>query len=349
MQHRISICIPAYNRARFLPALLDSIVKQKDTSLEVVICEDKSPEREEIRTVVDRFRSQLDIAYIENPENLGYDANLRACIGHASGAHCLIMGNDDILCDSAVSEIRKVIEAYPSVGIISRAYSIFSGDPSNIRESIVHFASSRFFPRGPESFVTLYRRVGVISGITFRKDLATSLATDRWDGTLYYQMYLCGEIILAADGFYLAKTLVSCRDGIAPDFGNSKRERQFYKPGRYTNDARLKMFGAQLHIARDIEHRHGIKVFDSVVRDLGDYSYFMLSPQRREGVTEFMRYYWQLGGLGFARRPLYHCYFIALLLLGNRGAEFLVRSTRRLLAATPRFGNLYAGHPAKQL
>ena len=48
---KISIAIPAYNRAALLPPLLDSIFAQNFDNFEVVIAEDDSPEREAIRKV----------------------------------------------------------------------------------------------------------------------------------------------------------------------------------------------------------------------------------------------------------------------------------------------------------
>src|SRR5581483_5661593 len=101
MRYQVSICIPSYNRARFLTPLLNSIANQWDDSIEVVICEDCSPERKQIRAVVKEFRQRMPITYIENPENLGYDGNLRTCIRTASGEYCLMMGNDDLLCEGA--------------------------------------------------------------------------------------------------------------------------------------------------------------------------------------------------------------------------------------------------------
>ncbi len=347
MRYQISVCIPSYNRARFLTPLLNSIASQYDDSIEVVICEDCSPEREQIRAVVEKFQRQMPITYVENSETLGYDANLRHSIRTASGDYCLLMGNDDLLCDGAITELKNVIRAYPSVGVMSRAYKIFHGSVENVRQTIVHFKESRFFPKGPQSLITLYRRVAVISGLVFRKDLADSLATDRWDGTLYYQMYLCGEMILASDGFYICKPVVACRDGITPDFGNSKSEKRFHTPGKYTNEGRLKMFGSLLEIVQDIEARHGIKLLEKIVRDIGNYSYVLLHPQRRQGLIDFFRYYRQLGRFGFAGQPLYHFYFVALVVFREGGMERLLWLIRKFISATPRFGRLYSGVPVK--
>ena len=83
-RHRrmFSICIPAYNRARYLPALLDSLFIQDYDDFEVVICEDKSPEREQISSIVKWYseRHPGKLFYYENEENLGYDGNIRNLI-----------------------------------------------------------------------------------------------------------------------------------------------------------------------------------------------------------------------------------------------------------------------------
>jgi glycosyltransferase involved in cell wall biosynthesis len=41
----ISVCIPAYNRAGVLPAVLDSLLSQDFDDFDIVIAEDSSPER----------------------------------------------------------------------------------------------------------------------------------------------------------------------------------------------------------------------------------------------------------------------------------------------------------------
>jgi O-antigen biosynthesis alpha-1,2-rahmnosyltransferase len=107
-----------------------------------VIREDNSAERGQIRAAVEEFRTRMPITYVENPETLGYDGNVRACIQTASGKYCLMMGNDDLLCEGAICELKKVIEVYPSVGVITRAYKIFKDSPNNIQQIIVHTSSN---------------------------------------------------------------------------------------------------------------------------------------------------------------------------------------------------------------
>jgi len=110
-----SICIPAYNRAEFLPALLESIISQDNTSYEVIIAEDVSPERLTISEIVNSYRQRLDIKFILNDCNLGYDKNLQNLIANAEGIYILFMGNDDLLAYNALSCAHSALIANPNV------------------------------------------------------------------------------------------------------------------------------------------------------------------------------------------------------------------------------------------
>ena len=55
---KLSICIPSYNRPDELLRLLTSIDAKDDNNIEIVIREDCSPKREEIRNVVNTYASR---------------------------------------------------------------------------------------------------------------------------------------------------------------------------------------------------------------------------------------------------------------------------------------------------
>lgn len=95
----VSICIPSYNRPVELRRLLESIdAKKHKDDIEIVICEDKSPNRPKIGEQVREFMSKSDynVVYHENEENLGYDRNLKNLIRRASGEYIIFMGDDDL-------------------------------------------------------------------------------------------------------------------------------------------------------------------------------------------------------------------------------------------------------------
>lgn len=347
MLPRISVCIPAYRRARFLPALLDSIARQTSPPYEVVVREDDSDERAGIARIVRGFEARLPLRYIENPHTFGYDANVRACIEAAAGDYCLMMGNDDLLCADAVETVRRVIEAAGEVGVISRAYAVFNGTPENIVQEIRHFPGIRVFDAGREAIVPLYRRTGVLSGLVFHREAARAVATDRWDGSLYYQLFLTANILAERRGAYIGQVLALCREGVAPEFGRSAAEAGFYTPGEYTAKARLKMFGSMMEIIRDLEARTGLRVAGPVLRDLGAYSYYLLAGHPTRPAGPFIRYYRELAKIGVGSHPLYHLYFLSLITIGEGGALKWIGRLRRVWGRTPRLSGVDAGMELK--
>ena len=51
----ISICIPSYNRPAELMGLLQSIDSENNDLIQILICEDKSPKRNEIKKCCKQF------------------------------------------------------------------------------------------------------------------------------------------------------------------------------------------------------------------------------------------------------------------------------------------------------
>ena len=56
---KLSICIPCFNKTKELEILLKSIEVQQNESVEIVICEDLSPERDSIIKLIELFKSRL--------------------------------------------------------------------------------------------------------------------------------------------------------------------------------------------------------------------------------------------------------------------------------------------------
>ncbi len=218
-----TVCIPAYNRSAFLKPLLDSIFAQNFGDYEVLICEDGSPERVAISNVVRQFQQLYPgrIRYIENPANLGYDGNIRRLVELAYGRYCIFMGNDDLLCEGALARIATAVSKHSDCGVLVRSYASFEANPEKLKQVFRYFPKEHVLLAGAQAIFTAYRRSVVISGMVIDRDSAQAVATDRFDGTLLYQLYLVGMILATRSVVFVPEVIVFRRDGIPPDFGNS--------------------------------------------------------------------------------------------------------------------------------
>lgn len=336
----ISVCIPAYNRADRLPELLDSILAQSPENTEVVICEDHSPERERIREVVTRYRetASVPIHYHENRKNLGYDGNLRHLIEKSNGRYCFFMGNDDLVAPGALATVTDLVNRHPDVGVILRSYASFADTPSQPTEYFRYFDTERFFPAGVDTVCVFFRRCVVISGLVLHRDTAHARATDRFDGTLLYQLYLVANLLTIMNGVASPEILALYRTGGIPDFGNSDSERHGFVPGQQTPESSLHFIHGMLGIARAVEKDLNMPIYRGILRDMGNYSYPLLSIQAGLPLRRFIGYTVSLARMGFWKSGLFYAYAALLMLIGKRRVDRLIRTVKHRLGHTPSLG-----------
>lgn len=342
---KFSVCIPAYNRAALLRPLLDSVASQGFDDVEIVICEDGSPERAAIRDTVAAFRAEgsTPVTYVENDRNLGYDGNLRRLIEVASGEYCVFMGNDDLMARGALQALADLVGRHRDVGVIIRSYATFRDDPQQTEQTFRYFPDERLFPAGAASVVTAFRRCVVISGLVLRRADALRAATAEFDGTLLYQVHLAGRILARAAGVYTPAILALYRLGGVPDFGNAESERGRFVPKEQTPESSVAFMEGMLRVAKRLEQTEGLPVFDAIRHDLSRYSYPFLSIQAHRPAKAFIRYVRALSALGLDASPLFKLYVAGLLVLGPRRMDGTIAWLKRRLGRAPALGNLYQG------
>ncbi len=341
----LSVCIPAYNRSALLPELLDSILSQDFESYEIVICEDNSPQRKEIRGVANRYAAAHPgrIRYFENERNLGYDGNLRNLIAKSAGNYCFFMGNDDLMCPGALRIVASALERHKNIGVILRSYASFDETPDQLNQLFRYFDREMFFPAGPLTIATFYRRSVVIPGLVLRRLEALRFATDLFDGTLLYQLYLVANILVEMNGVFLPEILALYRNGGIPDFGNSDKEQGKFVPEEQTPESSLHFMQGMLDIAAWVEESRKIPILAPIRRDISNYSYPVLAIQSRRPLPVFVKYSFGLARMGFWKSGMFFVYFLAILLLGAGRIEKLIRLIKRRLGHTPTLGTVYRG------
>lgn len=111
-QPLLSICIPTWNRAKYLEISLKRIRSQissiEDGLLEIFVSDNCSSDATEDvvkRLIIDG----MPINYNRNLENLGMDRNFLQCIQHAAGKYIMLVGDDDVFKDGAIAYLLHVL------------------------------------------------------------------------------------------------------------------------------------------------------------------------------------------------------------------------------------------------
>lgn len=117
-QVKLSICIPTYNRARFLEKALTYFVElyQFPYNYEVIVCDNASTD--DTREVVDGFIAKgLPIRYFRQAENRGPYPNILSAFSRVSGEYVIYLADDDVLINDGVRDAIRYLDLNPEVTV----------------------------------------------------------------------------------------------------------------------------------------------------------------------------------------------------------------------------------------
>jgi hypothetical protein len=131
---QVSVLIPSYNQARFLPAAMASVLEQDFPDFEVVIVDDAS--RDDSAEIIARWAARDGrIRHEINAANLGQAGNLNRCLELARGRYVKFVFADDRLASrSALGKLVTLLSGAP--GAVMAASARYVIDPAGRRVDV---------------------------------------------------------------------------------------------------------------------------------------------------------------------------------------------------------------------
>jgi len=208
MMIKLSICIPQYNRIKFLLESLRVLESQTYEHIEIVISDDCSKDDTEQSILQLRETYRFPIIYSRSKTNLGYDRNLREAIGLATGDYVLILGNDDTInpdCD--LKDLIAFIEQndFPDIGFINYF-------EEETREIIRRAQTTGILGSGPEVALKYYSCFSFVGGIVMKRSVFLQYNTNRFDGSIFTQIYLACVIMASGHVLFSIETPMIIKD-----------------------------------------------------------------------------------------------------------------------------------------
>lgn len=105
---KLSICIATYNRGKFIGETLDSILRQMEAGVELLVVDGASLDNTS-QVMAQYVDSYPAIRYYREQENSGVDRDYDKAVGYASGEYCWLMTDDDLLKPGAVQKVLSTI------------------------------------------------------------------------------------------------------------------------------------------------------------------------------------------------------------------------------------------------
>ena len=114
---KVSILIPTYNQAKMIGESINSALAQDYLDKEILVIDDASTDN------TFEICKDFPIRYKYNKHNLGLAGNLNECVKNSTGDYIIILCSDDVFTHpSVISDMVKIFENNPNVGVIGRYY-----------------------------------------------------------------------------------------------------------------------------------------------------------------------------------------------------------------------------------
>lgn len=171
----LTIAIPTYNCADFLPDAIASIMRQGLDDFEILIVDNASEDNTE--EVVRSFENP-HIRYLRNLANLGSRENGNRCLANSRGRYIKFLCADDVLLDGILRKQLNVLETRPEVALVTCNYL---ATDRNLKIEGVCFEYPGAHPGRRVINYCLSRMVNCIGGpsnIMFRRETAAGVGAD---------------------------------------------------------------------------------------------------------------------------------------------------------------------------
>lgn len=125
----VSVVVPCYNYAHFLPTCVDSVLSQPGVDVRVLVVDDASTD--DTPAVAARLAERDPrVEVLRHRVNQGHIATYNDGLARATGDYTLLLSADDLLVPGALRRACRLLDAHPEVGLVyGRSVFYSSGGP----------------------------------------------------------------------------------------------------------------------------------------------------------------------------------------------------------------------------
>ncbi|PVZ57065.1 glycosyltransferase family 2 protein [Arthrobacter sp. H-02-3] len=118
----VSVVIPCYNYARYLPDAVSSVLDQTEVDLELIIVDDASAD--DSPQIAARFAAADErIRLVRHTRNMGHIATYNDGLSRVSGEYVVLLSADDMLAPGSLARSTALMEARPEV-VLAYGYAM---------------------------------------------------------------------------------------------------------------------------------------------------------------------------------------------------------------------------------
>jgi glycosyltransferase involved in cell wall biosynthesis len=210
----LSVILPNYNHARFLPTALEALLSQSHPADEILIIDDASQD-ESVPLIESYARKHPTIHLIRNKKNVGPSCAVTQGVQAAKGDYVAFCAADDKVLPSFFETALSHLKQNPQVGLFSSKLCFFlDGTPEKIEHEHDWLCLKEPKVFSPEETVLLFRstnfRISTPSSI-FKRSSVLEMGGHRDEAKMISDWLLNCQIALHEGFIYVPQILASLR------------------------------------------------------------------------------------------------------------------------------------------
>jgi len=123
LERLVSVIIPTYNSAKYLPHTIQSVLNQTYAPVEIIVVNDGS--KDNTKEVIQPYQDQ--ILYFHR-KNAGVSRARNFGISQAHGRYIAFLDSDDLWHRDKLIKQVDILEKYPECGLVCTDYAVFRND-----------------------------------------------------------------------------------------------------------------------------------------------------------------------------------------------------------------------------
>lgn len=251
----VSICIPNYNYAQYLPRCLESACNQSYKNIEIIFNDNNSTDNSwDIAVDFKRKYKDKFFFYVgSNRFNVGSDSNCVQLLNMAAGKYLIFLSSDDFIVENFIEKAIEVMESQPTIGMVMGERSEID-ENDNIIQSLPFFNTSFYCPGEDMAAVNMMSGIAVPSQCLMSK--SAKMASLRY---ITYSLSVAGD--------WMANFALAC----VSDIAYLKEPYVFYRVHN-SNETQV----SEKNLTAVMEHYLLLNIFARMAQSAG-----FTKPQRR--------------------------------------------------------------------
>ncbi len=208
---KISVLIPSFNCARFLPEAIDSVLAQEFGDYELIVSDDGSDDGS--ADLLRRWAAPDPRLRLHcQPSNLGMVAHWNWCLQQARGEYVKFVFADDALVSSqALGRMAALLDANPAASMAASARRVLGPDSRPL--AVWDELQTGGLHRGPEVIARCLNEdrnlIGEPSAVMFRRAMGLRGFDPQWRQLVDLEMWL--HLLSSGDLAYISEPLCAFR------------------------------------------------------------------------------------------------------------------------------------------